>query len=54
MFDRLRASGTGVRVAGGEMTRTFPELLAAVEADAFDVHQPDVVLAAAEKKRSES
>jgi L-alanine-DL-glutamate epimerase-like enolase superfamily enzyme len=28
------------------MTRTFTELLAAVEADAFDVHQPDVVLAA--------
>ena len=42
----LRASGTGVRIAGGEMTRTFSELLAAVEADAFDVHQPDVVLAA--------
>ena len=42
----LRASGTGVRIAGGEMTRTFGELLAAVEADAFDVHQPDVVLAA--------
>ena len=42
----LRASGTGVRIAGGEMTRTFSELLAAIEADAFDVHQPDVVLAA--------
>jgi len=42
----LRASGTGVRIAGGEMTRTFAELVAAVEADAFDVHQPDVVLAA--------
>src|SRR6187397_1927878 len=41
----LRASGTGVRIAGDEMTRTFTELLAAVEADAFDVHQPDVVLA---------
>ena len=40
----LRASGLGIRVAGGEMTRTLPELLAAVEADAFDVHQPDVVL----------
>ena len=38
-------AGTGVRIAGGEMTRTFAELLAAVEADAFDVHQPDVVLA---------
>ena len=40
----LRAAGLGIRVAGGEMTRTLPELLAAVEADAFDVHQPDVVL----------
>ncbi len=27
----LRASGTGVRIAGGEMTRTFAELVAAVE-----------------------
>ncbi len=42
----LRASAPGIRIAGGEMTRTFAELLAAVEADAFDVHQPDVVLAA--------
>jgi D-galactarolactone cycloisomerase len=42
----LRASAPGTRIAGGEMTRTFAELLAAVEADAFDVHQPDVVLAA--------
>jgi len=41
----LRASGPGVRIAGGEMTRTFHESLAAIEADAFDVHQPDVVLA---------
>ena len=41
----LRASSPGVRIAGGEMTRTFGELIAAVEADAFDVHQPDVVLA---------
>ena len=42
----LRASAPGVRIAGGEMTRTFVELLAALDADAFDVHQPDVVLAA--------
>ncbi len=42
----LRASKPGIRIAGGEMTRTFTELLAAVDADAFDVHQPDVVLAA--------
>ncbi|HEY8168117.1 MAG TPA: mandelate racemase/muconate lactonizing enzyme family protein [Candidatus Limnocylindrales bacterium] len=41
----LRGANSGVRIAGGEMTRTFPELLAAVEADAFDVYQPDVVLA---------
>jgi L-alanine-DL-glutamate epimerase-like enolase superfamily enzyme len=37
---------TGVRVAGGEMVRTFPELLDMVGADALDVYQPDVVLAA--------
>ncbi|MBA2373132.1 MAG: mandelate racemase/muconate lactonizing enzyme family protein [Chloroflexi bacterium] len=42
----LRAAGTGVRIAGGEMIRTFAELLAALDADAFDVFQPDVVLAA--------
>jgi D-galactarolactone cycloisomerase len=42
----LRASAPGIRIAGGEMTRTFTDLVAAVEADAFDVHQPDVVLAA--------
>ena len=40
----LRASAPGVRIAGGEMTRTFGETLAAIEADAFDVYQPDVVL----------
>jgi L-alanine-DL-glutamate epimerase-like enolase superfamily enzyme len=42
----LRASVPGVRIAGGEMTRTFGELVAALDADAFDVHQPDAVLAA--------
>lgn len=41
----LRASAPGVRIAGGEMTRTFSETLAALDADAFDVYQPDVVLA---------
>ncbi len=41
----LRASAPGVRIAGGEMTRTFTEALAALDADAFDVHQGDVVLA---------
>jgi L-alanine-DL-glutamate epimerase-like enolase superfamily enzyme len=40
----LRAA-TGVRIAGGEMARTVDDLLAAIEADAFDVYQPDVVLA---------
>jgi L-alanine-DL-glutamate epimerase-like enolase superfamily enzyme len=39
----LRAQ-TGVRIAGGEMTRTMPELLALLDADAYDVYQPDVVL----------
>jgi D-galactarolactone cycloisomerase len=41
----LRASAPGIRIAGGEMTRTFAESLAALDADAFDVYQPDVVLA---------
>jgi L-alanine-DL-glutamate epimerase-like enolase superfamily enzyme len=42
----LRATAPGIRVAGGEMTRTFADGLAALDADAFDVYQPDVVLAA--------
>jgi L-alanine-DL-glutamate epimerase-like enolase superfamily enzyme len=42
----LREAGLGIRIAGGEMTRTFAEGLAALDADAFDVYQPDVVLAA--------
>ena len=37
---------TGIRVAGGEMARTLPELLDALAAGALDVVQPDVVLAA--------
>jgi D-galactarolactone cycloisomerase len=40
----LRAA-SGVRIAGGEMTRTLDQLLRYVEADALDVYQPDVVLA---------
>ena len=40
----LRAAVPGIRIAGGEMTRTFAERLAEVDADAFDVHQPDVAL----------
>ncbi len=34
-----------VRIAGGEMVRSLPELLAYVEHDSLDVYQPDVVLA---------
>jgi D-galactarolactone cycloisomerase len=43
-YTRLRAE-TGVRIAAGEMTRTLPELLAYLDADALDVYQPDAVLA---------
>ena len=42
---RLLREQTGVRIAGGEMARTFEELRAVLEADALDVYQPDVVLA---------
>lgn len=41
---RLR-SDARVRIAGGEMTRTTAQVLAMVEREAYDVHQPDVVLA---------
>jgi L-alanine-DL-glutamate epimerase-like enolase superfamily enzyme len=41
---RLRAQ-SGLRVAGGEMTRTPAELDAYLEAGALDVYQPDAVLA---------
>ncbi|MQA05058.1 MAG: mandelate racemase/muconate lactonizing enzyme family protein [Streptosporangiales bacterium] len=37
---------TGIRVAGGEMVRTLAELVDLVQADAFDIYQPDVVLSA--------
>ena len=40
----LRQS-TGVRIAGGEMARTFEDLRLTLDADALDVYQPDVVLA---------
>jgi L-alanine-DL-glutamate epimerase-like enolase superfamily enzyme len=40
----LRQS-TGVRIAGGEMARTFEDLRMTLDADALDVYQPDVVLA---------
>jgi L-alanine-DL-glutamate epimerase-like enolase superfamily enzyme len=39
------AGGSPLRIAGGEMARTPAELLAALDADALDVYQPDVVLA---------
>ena len=38
-------SSSPVRVAGGEMVRSYAELTALVEADALDVYQPDAVLA---------
>ena len=41
----LRAAGLGVRIAGGEMTRTHHEAMWALASDAFDVYQEDVVLA---------
>jgi L-alanine-DL-glutamate epimerase-like enolase superfamily enzyme len=41
----LRAAGLGIRIAGGEMTRTHHEALWALASDAFDVYQEDVVLA---------
>ena len=39
-----RLRGRGVRIAGGEMVRTLPELLNLINNDALDVYQPDVVL----------
>ncbi len=42
---RMVRLATGIRIAGGEMVRSLPELVALIEADAFDVYQPDVVLA---------
>lgn len=40
----LRLDGR-VRIAGGEMSRGIDEVYDALDRDAFDVHQPDVVLA---------
>lgn len=36
---------TGIQVAGGEMVRTMAELAVLIDADAYDIYQPDVVLA---------
>jgi len=41
---RVRAQ-TGIQVSGGEMVRSLPEMMALIEADAFDIYQPDVALA---------
>ena len=42
---RMLREATGVRIAGGEMARSFDELRLALEHEALDVLQPDVVLA---------
>jgi D-galactarolactone cycloisomerase len=42
---RMLRHETGMRIAGGEMARSFDELRRALEHDALDVLQPDVVLA---------
>ena len=42
---RMLREATGVRIAGGEMARDFDHLRRALDADALDVFQPDVVLA---------
>ncbi len=36
---------TGMQISGGEMVRSLPELLDLIAADAWDIYQPDVVLA---------
>jgi L-alanine-DL-glutamate epimerase-like enolase superfamily enzyme len=41
---RVRAQ-TGIQIAGGEMVRSMAELATLIEADAYDIYQPDVVLA---------
>ncbi len=42
---RMLRRTTGTRIAGGEMARSFDELRRALDQDALDVLQPDVVLA---------
>lgn len=41
---RVRAQ-TGIQISGGEMVRTMAEMSALIEADAYDIYQPDVALA---------
>jgi L-alanine-DL-glutamate epimerase-like enolase superfamily enzyme len=36
---------TGIQVSGGEMVRSMGEMMALIEADAYDIYQPDVALA---------
>lgn len=36
---------TGIQVSGGEMVRSMAEMMALIEADAYDIYQPDVALA---------
>ncbi|MFH5878720.1 mandelate racemase/muconate lactonizing enzyme family protein [Arthrobacter sp. NA-172] len=36
---------TGIQVSGGEMVRSMSEMMALIEADAYDIYQPDVSLA---------
>lgn len=38
-------SQVGVQISGGEMVRSMSELASLIEANAFDIYQPDVVLA---------
>ena len=42
---RMLREATGMRIAGGEMARSFDELAVALAHDALDVYQPDCVLA---------
>ncbi len=42
---RMLREATGMRIAGGEMARSFDDLRRALDGDSLDVFQPDVVLA---------
>ncbi len=41
---RVRAQ-VGIQISGGEMVRSIGEMMTLIESDAFDIYQPDVVLA---------
>ncbi len=51
---RMLRETTGVRIAGGEMARDFDDLRRALDADALDVLQPDVVLALGVSRRADA